>query len=261
MRSISKNDLDKIPGKQLKANEIFTFRCHSGLACFNRCCHNLNLFLYPYDVLRLKNAIGLDSDTFLDRYVDIVLRDGNYFPDVLLKMSEDQQRSCCYLTPKGCKVYLDRPDACRSFPIEKGMIPTSKKASPQLVYFFRSPDFCMGDRESCEHTPQSWTHDQKAETYEEMTILWAKLKQRFTTDPWGGQGPNCSKGKMAFMAVYNLDRFRQFIFKSSFLTRYKVKNAILKKIQTDDRQLLLFAFDWIKLFVWSQPSKMIRPRS
>ena len=261
MRSISKNDLDKITGKQLKATDIFTFHCHSDIACFNRCCRNLNLFLYPYDVLRLKNAIGIGSDTFLDRHVDIVLRDGNYFPDVLLRMAENQQHTCCFLTPKGCKVYLDRPDACRSFPIEKGMIPTSKKASPQLVYLLRTPEFCQGDRESTEHTPQSWTHDQKAETYEEMTILWAKLKQRFSTDPWGGQGPNCSKGKMAFMAAYNLDRFRQFIFESSFLTRYKVKSAILKKIHTDDRQLLLFAFDWIKLFVWGQPSKNIRPRS
>jgi hypothetical protein len=65
---------------------------------------------------------------------------------------------------------------------------------------------------------------------------------------------------MAFMTVYNLDPFRQFIFKSSFLSRYRVKTLDLKKIRTDDYQLLLFGFEWIKLFIWGQPSKKIRPR-
>jgi Fe-S-cluster containining protein len=259
MRPVKINNLDQVSGTHLKSNEKFNFRCHSNLACFNRCCRNLNLFLYPYDVLRLKTCLNIDSDLFLDHYVDIIFRKDNYFPDVLLKMTENEERSCCFLTSKGCNVYLDRPDTCRSFPMEKGMIPSVNKDVPRLVYFFRPPDFCMGDQEPSEHTPRSWTRDQGAETYEHMTILWAELKQMFITDPWGGQGPNGPKGKMAFMTVYNLDRFRQFIFKSSFLSRYRVKKIDLKKIRTDDYQLLLFGFEWIKLFVWGRPSKKIRP--
>jgi hypothetical protein len=144
--------------------------------------------------------------------------------------------------------------------MEKGMLASSSKGSVEMVYFFRPPDFCMGSKESDIHTPESWTCDQQAEVYERMTIKWAELKQMFTTNPWGSQGPDSPKGKMAFMAAYNLDRFRQFIFESTFLTRYKVKSANLKKIKTDDYQLLLFAFEWIKLFVWGKPSNKIRPR-
>ncbi len=258
MRSLDLKDLEKVSGRHLDPNENFNFRCHSGLSCFNRCCRNLNLFLYPYDVIRLKKSLKMDSDQFLDRYVDIVLREGNHFPEILLKMAEDEQHSCCFLTPKGCRVYSDRPDTCRSFPMEKGMI--SSKGKMQLVYFLRPPDFCKGGESPDTHTPQSWTDDQDAREYERMTILWAQLKQMFATNPWGGEGPNGPKGKMAFMAAYNVDRFRQFIFESSFLSRYKIKTALLKNMRKDDHQLLLFAFEWIKLFVWGHPSKKIRPR-
>lgn len=254
------NSLDRIPGRRINANETFNFRCHPDVACFNRCCRNLNLFLYPYDVLRLKNNLNVDSDLFLDRYVDIVLRKNSYFPDVLLKMAEDEKRSCSFLTEKGCRVYPDRPDTCRSFPMEKGMLPESRPGKPKLVYFFRPPEFCMGGEEMTEHTPQSWTDDQQAQTYERMTILWAELRQMFTADPWQGQGPDGPKGKMAFMALYNLDSFRKFIFESTFLSRYKVKSALLKKIRQDDHQLLLFGFEWVKLFIWGHPSKKIRLR-
>ncbi len=260
MRSWDLENLDQCSGKRIMPDEAFNFRCHAELPCFNRCCRNLNLFLYPYDVLRLKNNLGIDSDHFLDRYVDIVLKEGNYFPEVLLRMSEDEHSSCCFLTPKGCNVYQDRPDTCRSFPMEKGVLSTRSNRSPELIYLFRPPEFCKGTSAPEPHTPLSWTCDQRAETYERMTIKWAELKQMFSSDPWGGQGPSGPKGKMAFMAAYNLDRFRQFVFDSTFLKRYKVKRVNLKKIKTDEQQLLLFAFDWIKLFVWGIGSAKIRPR-
>jgi hypothetical protein len=65
---------------------------------------------------------------------------------------------------------------------------------------------------------------------------------------------------MAFMAAYNIDRFREFVFASSFLNRYKLKAALVKKIRRDDAALLKLGFDWIKLFIWNKPSRQIRPR-
>jgi hypothetical protein len=93
-----------------------------------------------------------------------------------------------------------------------------------------------------------------------MTLRWMELKRLFQTDPWGIEGPEGPKAKMAFMATYNIDRFREFVFNSSFTRRYKVKSAILKKIQNDDGELLKFGFDWVKLILWRIRSKKIRPR-
>ena len=229
MKIVDIDNLDKLSGKNIKADDIFAFRCHSRLACFNRCCRNLNLFLYPYDVIRLKNRLKLSSDRFLDKYVDIVLRSYSFFPEVLLQMSDDKDKTCPFLTESGCSVYSDRPDACRTFPVEQGVFFDVKENKTSKLHFFRPQDFCLGRHESKTRTIRQWIEDQNAGLYNKMTILWSELKLSFQTDPWGNQGPDGPKGKMAFMATYNIDRFRDFVFKSSFLKRYKVESNLLKK--------------------------------
>ena len=79
MKSIDPQTIAQLPGKPLKKNDTFAFACHQDLACFNRCCRNLNLFLYPYDVIRLRKALNMDSEQFLDTHVDVVMREGNFF--------------------------------------------------------------------------------------------------------------------------------------------------------------------------------------
>jgi len=128
------------------------------------------------------------------------------------------------------------------------------------VYFFKPPEFCRGQDEKEEWTISEWTLDQDAELYRKMTMRWAEVKRLFQEDPWGMEGPGGTKAKMAFMATYNIDRFRDFIFQSSFLKRYKLKSALLTKLKTDDLQLLKFGFEWIKFFVWGIKSKNIRVR-
>ena len=69
MKQLDAADLDRLPGIRIREGEAFQFRCHPGIGCFNRCCRHLNLFLYPYDVIRLRARLGLTSDEFLDRHV------------------------------------------------------------------------------------------------------------------------------------------------------------------------------------------------
>lgn len=259
MKYIDIDNLEGLPGLRLEENDTFSFQCHPGLACFNQCCRNLNLFLYPYDVMRLKNRLGIKSDRFLDQYVDIVLRDSNHFPEVLLRMSENEERTCPFLTEAGCSVYPDRPDTCRTFPVEQGVLyEGSGKANP--VHFFRPPDFCLGRHEDKTWTTKTWTQDQDAVLYNKMTARWAELKRLFQTNPWGAEGPEGPKAKMAFMATYNLDRFRDFVLNSSFLKRYKLKSPILKKIKKDDVALLRLAFGWVKFYLWGIQTKYLRLR-
>jgi Fe-S-cluster containining protein len=246
--------------KRLRQDERFAFRCHDGLECFTKCCRNLNLFLYPYDVLRLKNRLNMSSDQFIGSYVDIVLREGNFFPDVLLRMSENEERTCPFLNDSGCTVYTDRPDTCRTFPLEQGILFEGPAGRATDVYFFKPPDFCLGQYESQEWTTESWAEDQHAVSYHQMTAMWAEVKALFHADPWGREGPYGPKGKMAFMATYNLDRFRDFVFHSTFSKRYKVKADVLRKIKTDDVALMKFGFAWVKLFLWGIKQAYLKPR-
>jgi Fe-S-cluster containining protein len=260
MKYIDEKDIEELPHQKLGADEAFSFRCHPGIACFNRCCRNLNLFLYPYDVIRLKNQLGITSDEFLDQYVDVVLRDASFFPEVLLHMSENEERTCPFLSESGCTVYPDRPDTCRTFPVEQGVLYDALKNRTKVVHFFRPPEFCLGQHQEKQWTTRTWAQDQEAEVYHKMTVQWSKLKRLFQNDPWGSEGPNGPKGKMAFMATYNVDRFRAFVFNSSFLKRYKVKSATLKKIRADESELMLLGFDWVKLILWGMKTKNIRLR-
>jgi len=260
MKYIEADKQDRLSRRRLGPDESFRFRCHPQIACFNRCCRNLNLFLYPYDVLRLKKHLQLSSDEFIERHVDIVLREGHYFPEVLLRMADNDQRTCPFLTDGGCSVYADRPDTCRTFPVEQGAYFDAATGRSEPVHFFRPPDFCLGPREDQEWTIATWARDQEAERYNRMTWRWAEVRRLFQNDPWGTEGPNGAKAKMAFMAAYNQDRFREFLFDSTFFKRYRVKSDLKRKLRTNDEALLLFGFDWIKFFVWGISSRQIKIR-
>jgi hypothetical protein len=257
MKYIDSNTIDHLPGTRIKQKSHFNFQCDPDVSCFNLCCRNLNLFLYPYDVLRLKNNLNISSSQFIDQYTDIVMREESFFPDVLLKMTETQNKTCPFLTESGCLVYPDRPDSCRTFPIEMGIQYSERTKQDEPVYFFRPPDFCKGVETKKSWSIETWGKDQGVEPYHRMTIQWAKVKRLFQNDPWGPEGINGRKGKMAFMALYNIDEFRSFVFKSSFLKRYKVKNELKKKIKQNDDSLLKLAFEWVKVFVWGIQSKKI----
>jgi hypothetical protein len=258
MKSIDPKDINRLPGIPLAPRDTFRFRCHRDLACFNQCCRNLNLFLYPYDVVRLKKSLGMDSDQFLETHVDVVLREGSFFPDVLLRMADNTTQTCPFLSDAGCRVYPDRPDTCRTFPVEHGLLFKDRAGDSESVSFFRPPDFCQGQHEDQTWTLETWADDQEATTYNRMTARWAEINALFHNDPWGPEGLNGAKGKMAFMAAYNIDRFREFVFTSSFLKRYRVKKGLIKKMRASDRELLLFGYEWIRYFVWGLPSKNLR---
>ncbi|MBU0996074.1 MAG: YkgJ family cysteine cluster protein [Proteobacteria bacterium] len=250
MKSVDVRDIKTLQGKRLEMGDTFRFKCHDRLDCFNLCCRNLNLYLYPYDVLRLKNNLKISSDAFLDQYVDIVMKPSSFFPEVLLKMQENDEKTCPFLSEKGCSVYPDRPDTCRTFPVEHGLLFGDSGEKPEIVHFFRPPVFCKGRHETDEMTVASWAEDQNALIYNDMTARWAAVKALFHQDPWGPEGFQGPKGKMTFMAAYNIDAFQEFVFKSSFLKRYNVKPALQKKIKKNQADLLKFAFSWIKLVVW-----------
>ena len=124
-------------GMEPLGNSMFQFRCEPDVECYMQCCRKLDLILYPYDIIRLKNRLGISSDQLLDQHVDVVLRPSNFFPEVLLRMSENREKTCPFLIESGCSVYPDRPDTCRTFPVEQGAFfnANNRKAELRLKAF------------------------------------------------------------------------------------------------------------------------------
>ncbi|MDY6974018.1 MAG: YkgJ family cysteine cluster protein, partial [Thermodesulfobacteriota bacterium] len=46
---------------RMDPQHILQFNCTPGVACFTQCCQDVTIVLTPYDVLRLKNALGISS--------------------------------------------------------------------------------------------------------------------------------------------------------------------------------------------------------
>ncbi len=257
MKYIETDKPEEAGGKLLAEGEQFFFRCYPGISCFNRCCRNLNLFLYPYDIIRLRKSLGITSGEFIETYTDLVYREDSHFPSVLLRMASNEERTCPFLTDAGCRVYPDRPQTCRAFPVEHGIYYDAESGKSRLLHYFRPPDFCQGRFEDTAWTKDSWAADQKAEFYNQMTVEWAELVRLFHADPWGGEGPAGSRGKMAFMATYNIDAFREFVLGSSFLKRYKVKADARIRLKSDDVALLRLGMAWVKLFLFGIADPLI----
>ena len=68
------------------------------------------------------------------------------------------------------------------------------------------------------------------------------------------------KIQMFYMASYNLDKLREFIFKSRFFERFEVPPDLREKLTFDDAALMKFAFDWLKFSLFGENTIQIKPR-
>ena len=54
------------------------------------------------------------------------------------------------------------------------------------------------------------------------------------------------------MVFYNLDKFREFIFESSFLKRFDIAQITLEAIKKNDIALMEFGVDWLKFCLFGE---------
>ena len=59
---------------------------------------------------------------------------------------------------------------------------------------------------------------------------------------------------MFHMASYDLDRFRRFVFESTFLERFDLDKDLIEEMRTDDTALFNFAFRWLRLALFGEPT-------
>jgi Fe-S-cluster containining protein len=128
-------------GKEIHAEDKMRFDCHPGVACFTRCCKDADMYLYPYDIIRMKKRLGISSDRFLKHYVIQAVRDNPYFPSLMLKMSDDEEKSCPFLSTEGCTIYKDRPFSCRAYPLERAVARSGDENGRKVLYFIFESTF------------------------------------------------------------------------------------------------------------------------
>lgn len=236
--------------KRLSSGSPFSFRCHKGVGCFTQCCRDINIILTPYDIIRLKNRLDLTSQEFLAVYTEPQLLEKTGLPVVTLKLLEEEDdtaapKSCPFVRDEGCIVYEDRPTTCRYYPLGVASMSYKEGAGEDEFYFFVNEPHCLGFEEDKQWTVAEFRQDQGVDDYDRINAEWTDLMVRKRSFPPNMQWTEQTR-QMFFMASYNIDKFRDFVFGSSFLERYEVDQQTLAEIKEDERALLKFGLEWIK---------------
>ncbi len=220
--------------QNLTENSPFNFACHDALPCFTQCCKDVNIYLTPFDVLRLRQALGMGSSGFLAKYTRSFLAKAANIPVVQLLM-EPRTLYCPFVSEEGCRVYENRPWACRMFPLDL----SSTDAQFRIIV---GKERCKGLCERSRGTVRDWLESQRVLEYAEMDRAFQSVvPERFKP----GAPMNEGLGRMLFMA-YDLDRFAELLKDSRFLTFHEVDDEMLCRVREDMKELLKLAFRYIR---------------
>ncbi|MGB9713182.1 MAG: YkgJ family cysteine cluster protein, partial [Dissulfurimicrobium hydrothermale] len=207
-------------------------------------CHDLNLILTPYDILRLKKCLGLKSWDFLKRYTSVHVGPGSGLPVVMLKM-EGADMKCPFLeTGKGCTVYDDRPGACRTYPLARiSCRSKDRNGVEEFYYIVKEPD-CLGFQDGVEWTVEEWVKNQEIKPYNEINDIFGELLQ--AKIEVGDPSLTADQIEIFYRGCYDLDEFRRFFLKGPNLDRYLESGEIIRKITNDELELLKYGIRWVK---------------
>jgi hypothetical protein len=235
---------------RLGPNSRFTFRCHKDVKCFTQCCRGINIILTPYDIIRLKRRLRLSSEEFLSVYTELQMLEKTDIPVVTLKLldedgSEAGKKACPFVKPEGCMVYEDRPTSCRYYPLGVASLAYKDDPDGEEFFFMVREAHCLGFDEDKSWTVLEWRQDQGVDVHDRINAQWSDLIVRKRSFPPNMRWTEQTK-QMFFMASYNIDTFRKFVFESSFRQRYPVDAPTLEKIKNDDADLLEFGLRWLK---------------
>jgi Fe-S-cluster containining protein len=231
--------------------KVIQFQCSKGIACWNKCCSNIDISLTPYDILRLKNRFDMVSGLFLQKYTVPYEMDKNSIAGVKLRPVENGT-ACQFMTPEGCSVYEDRPTACRYYPVALLSMRKQDEYVDSNAYALVKEEHCLGHNEPREITVTDYRKEQGLAEYDDLARGWRQLiLKKQSSGPTIG-APSKRSLELFFMACYDLDRFGSFVASDGFNDLYDLEPEEMKKILSDDTELMLFGFRFLKQVLYGE---------
>lgn len=229
--------------RELGPGEEFRFRCHPGIPCFTQCCRELELELTPYDCLRLKRRLGLDSQALLRQYVIVEKAEDEPFPHCYLSMVDDGRASCMFVGGQGCSVYEDRPGACRAYPLGRGAYLDEEKRPREMHVLLREPH-CRGFEEQRSETAVSYGLAQGLDRYNAFNDLLMGITQHPRIR--AGMRPSEAQVQQYMLGLYNLDAFRKGLCEDALALPWPADMRSLRALAGDDEELLRLGLRWLR---------------
>jgi uncharacterized protein len=242
------NDEPMVP---LSLNHSFSFDCSSKVGCFNECCRDLNQFLTPYDVLRIKQGMEMTSSDFLESYCRQHSGPESGLPVITLKPADPVTLACPFVTPAGCRIYEYRPSSCRMYPLMRA-VSRSRETGRITEYFgLLEEPHCLGHVQPEKSTVSEWIHRQGLIPYNEMNdkiLEIISLKNRICPGPI-----DLKTSRFCSMALYDLDSFRRHVFEKSILEDMVLDPNLYEKAESDDSALLMIGMDAVRQMILKGP--------
>ena len=255
---------DAVIPVRLQRQDMFAFRCHKDVACWNKCCHGANITLTPMDVLRLSRRLGVRPREFLAEYTVPALHEQSNLPIAKLKMTgADGKGACRFMhAADGCTVYADRPATCRYYPLGYASLKMKDAEAKDEFHFLVKESHCLGHEEEKLQSVAQFRQEQGVEDYDLVNRGWTDILMKMAS--WktlggpGGKDVTPQAQKMFFMVSTDVDGFRDFVFKTKFLQTYEVDAEVAERLKTEDELLLALGFDWMKSVLFNDKSLRLR---
>ncbi len=194
--------------RELGPEDEIVFACHPGVPCFNKCCYDVHLVLSPYDFLRLRLALELSPQDFIERYGEAYIGEVTQLPVVAVYMNP-HDFACPFLRPEGCSVYPDRPSPCRTYPLARYLREDPETGEVREIYRIIRETHCKGHYEKRPIRIRDFIAEQGLEPYLRFNDLFGKVvaqRQRHAETPL-----TADQLDLIFLACYDLPRFREEI--------------------------------------------------
>ena len=237
---------------RLELEDKIKFRCHKDISCWNQCCSRADVSLAPYDIIRMKKSLNIDSSEFLDTYTVPFEIDAHGIPGIKLRTTNDG--ACLFMTDEGCSVYEDRPTACRYYPSGLLSMRALGKSEDEQHFLMIKEPHCKGHDEDREITIADYRKEQVVEEFDELNRDYYRiiLKKKSTGPTIGA--PSDMSLQLFFMASYDVDRFRRFVMSDSFKNMYIITDEEFATFEKDDIELMKFGFTLMKQVLFGELS-------
>ena len=219
------------------------FTCHPGVPCFNACCHDLNHFLYPYDVLRLCRHLECPSGDFLERYARIHQGPETGLPVATLRLDPVRRMACPFVGDAGCGVYPDRPAACRLYPLARAVRRCAETGRRTAHFALLREPHCLGHGSGRRRRVADWIQEQGLAAYHRMNDPFVEviaIKRQSSPGPL-----SLADNRLVGQALYDPDGFRTRVLARPGGDPLIASAAECESLALDDEALLAFAYRWV----------------
>ncbi len=257
---------DPVVPVKMDADDMFNFRCHKGVSCWNECCYGADITLTPYDILKLSEHFKIRPAEFTATYVVPDYHHGANLPIPKLVMTGKEGKGPCVFMEeeKGCTVYKARPATCRYYPLGLGAVKFKGHKAREDMNFLVREDHCKGHDEKNLQSVKAYRDEQGVEPYDLINERWIEVLMKMASwrsmgGPEGKDVPKQTK-QMFYMIGTDIDRFRSFIFDTKFLDTYEIDDDMIESLKFNDETLLQLGYDWMLTIMFNEQRLVMKEK-